>query len=71
MTADIFQIWRDDVFLPAVEEKRGKMRSTPGQFDDRAVLLLEKIGLIRLAVARLLAVAGPRGLVVLNEVIER
>ena len=41
VTANIFEIWLNDVFLPAVEEKRRKLRTKLGEFDDRAVLLLD------------------------------
>ena len=43
VTAVIFEIWLRDVFLPAVEEKRAELREIPGEFDDRAVLILEGV----------------------------
>ena len=41
VTTAIFEIWLRDVFLPAVEEKRAELREIPGEFDDRAVLILD------------------------------
>ena len=41
VTTAIFKIWLRDVFLKAVEAKRTELRGLIGDFDDRAVLILD------------------------------
>ena len=41
VTAAVFEIWLNDVFLPAVDKKRRTLRRRFGDVDDRAVLILD------------------------------
>ena len=41
VTADVFEIWLNEVFLPAVEEKRRERTAKLGEFNDRALLILD------------------------------
>ena len=41
INSDVFERWLVDIFIPYVEEKRESLRKQLGDFDDRAVLILD------------------------------
>ena len=41
ITGNIFSRWVNEVFLPTVEKKRARLRKMMGDFNDKAVLIMD------------------------------